>query len=326
MRPEVHEKHIDEILARRLQSDRQLSAALVQIIAEQAGIPLTFENVMVDRQVRHEGSAGTIDLLVRLLGATSETGRILIENKRDSSFTPSQPERYAASAVAMARAGRPALPVVCAPAQYLERSRYLAPFRARLSYEEIRDRLDGEDRLVLENAIRRLAMPYEPDPVPQVRDFFEGYTLLAREMAPELVIKRNPNVTGDRPRDSRTIYFDCSKTLPKLSFLPTLRFSHQCWDTRAPSPSVKIMFSGWAVHAAILRQHAKAVLGNTNFYLRPAGGSLGVVRDTPRMDNLRPISEQVQAVASGIRAAASLRAWMFAHETTLREWAAAVQG
>jgi hypothetical protein len=42
------------------------------------------------------------------------------------------------------------------------------------------------------------------------------------------------------------------------------------------------------------------------------------------MDNKRPVNTQLEAVASGIRAASKLRAWMFANEPTLREWAAAV--
>jgi hypothetical protein len=67
-----------------------------------------------------------------------------------------------------------------------------------------------------------------------------------------------------------------------------------------------------------------SALGNTGLYLRRAGDSLGLVHDTPRMDNKRPVGAQMNAVEAGIRAAARLRAWMCANESILCEWANAV--
>lgn len=324
-RPNVLERDVDAMLAARLKSDPTFGRSLVHAINTKLGAPLIYEKLGVDRQVRHEGANGTIDVLIRLfVTASGETGRILIENKLDSSFTPNQPERYASSAVAMSRAGRPAVPIICAPTEYIKRSKYLGPFEAAIAYEEIASWLDGEDQALIEAAILRFSMPYEPDPVPEVRDFHEGYERLVRELAPELVVKPNPNTSGERPEDSHTIYFITRKTLPKFDFLPTFRFSHQCRDSSAPSASVKVMFNGWAAHETLLRHVSAASLGNTGLYLRKAGRSLGLVKDTPRMDNKRPVSAQMEAVVMGIRAAAMLRAWMCANEATLREWASAV--
>jgi hypothetical protein len=269
--------------------------------------------------------SGTIDLMVRLLDRKSgETGRFLIENKLDSSFTPNQPERYASSAIAMCRQGRVSVPVICAPQHYLDKSKYLDSFHARVAYEDIATWLDGEDRALINSAILRFSMPYEPDPVPAVRDFHEGYENLVRERAPELIVKKNPNTGGERPAHSRTIYFDVKKSLPQWNFLPTLRFSHQCWDSSAPNPSVKIMFDGWAPHEAMLRKRSAPDLRNSGFYLRKAGRSLGLVCDTPRLDNVRPVSMQMDAVVKGIRAASALRVWVYSHEIVLRDWAGAV--
>jgi len=327
-RPQVLERDVDEVLARRIASDSTFAGRLIDEVERQSKHSLPYKAVQVQRQARHEGAPGSIDLLVRLFGpCLTETGRILIENKLDSSFTPTQPERYASSSVAMSRAGCPAIPLICAPAEYIGKSRYLDPFRARISYESLIAWLEGADLRLIQEAIMRFAMPYEADPVPEVADFHEGYKRLVQQLAPELVVKPNPNPTGARPKDSRTIYFVAAKCLPRWDFLPTLRFSHQCWDLSARRPSVKIMFAGWGIHQEVLRRESAAILENTGFYLRKAGrklGSLGLVHDTPRMDHMRPVADQVDSVAAGIRAAAALRAWMFANEPTLREWARAV--
>ena len=324
-RPAIFERDIDKLLERNLVYDPDFAVRLVEEVSKQSKIPLCYQNLTVKRQARHEGATGSIDVLVQLFTETSaETGRILIENKLDSSFTPTQPERYATSAITMSRAGRPAVPIICAPAEYIRKSKYLGPFRAKIAYEDVTRWLHGDDLALIRQAILRFSMPYEPDPVPAVADFHEGYGRLAQQLAPELVVKRNPNATGARPEGSTTIYFVTKKCLPRWDFLPTLRFSHQCLDSNAPSPSVKVMFDRWAIHETLLRQLSGTALGNTPLYLRRAGGSLGLVHDTPGMDQMRPVGDQIDAVSAGIRAAAALRAWMFANESTLREWAAAV--
>ena len=323
-RPQIYEQDIDLILARRLISDRHFANAVTARIFGPATVP-AFESVHVDRQVPHAGASGTIDLVVRLFDSDKkEVACILIENKLDSSFTPTQPERYASSVVAMCDARRPVISVICAPEQYVSRSKYIGPFATSLTYEVISRLLDGEDCSLVENAILRFSMPYEPDPVPEVQDFHDGYNAFVSEIAPELIVKRNPNTRGERPEASRTIYFDVKRTLPNWKFLPTLRFSHQCWDSSAPSASVKIMFDGWASHESLLRKLSQSKLGKTPLYLRRASRSLGLVHDTPRMDNKRPVKDQLDAVLAGIRAAAALRAWMHANQTELASWARAI--
>lgn len=324
-RPEIYEKDVDELLERRLTGDSKFVEQFVSRISEQLPNPVSFKRIGVDRQVAHEGASGTIDLLIRLFDEKKENARLLVENKLDSSFTPTQPQRYGSTSLAMSKRGRPAYAVICAPRDYLLASKYLDPFHARIAYEEFADWIDGEDRELADLAILRFSMPYEPEAVPEVAEFHAGYEALAKTIAPELSVKKNPNPKGERPEASRTIYFKVRECLPSYDFLPTLRFSHQCWDSSALSPSVKIMFDGWAVHEQKLKAVASDALGNTNFYLRKAGRSLGLVADTPRMDNKRAVSQQYESVSKGVRAAAALRAWMFANESILREWASTVK-
>lgn len=324
LRPKVLECDIDLILLARLPADSNFVGRMVGLVESQTGRQLLFQQATVEPQARHAGASGTIDILVRLWSGGTETARLLVENKLDSTFTPNQPERYAASAAAMSRAGHPALSVLCAPHEYLAKSKHAHVFDACVSYEQVADAVDGDHRTTVQLAIKRFEMPYEPDPVPQVAAFFDGYAEMVGEYAPELVISRNPNSGNSRPRGSQTIYFDVKKTLPRYGFLPTLRFSHQCVDSAAPSPSVKIMFDKWAGHEALLQRETRDDLANTPFHFRKARGSLGLVHDTPYLHNHLPVGVQPQAVLAGIRAAARLRAWMFENEVTLRRWASIV--
>lgn len=321
MRPKVLEKDIDKILIGRFSSDKKFCEKFLTLIPQFAGKNI-FDSLTVKGQAPHCGATGTIDIFLNIFNAQKQNIFVLLlENKLDSSFTPNQPERYAASATALSKGSRPALAVLCAPQNYIERSKHTKPFNVLISYECISDLLDGDDRVLILDAIRRFEMPYEPDPVPQVMEFFRGYEQLAATHFPELVIKKNPNTKGERPEASRTIYFVTARTLPRYDFLPTLRFSHQCWDSNAPSPSVKVMFADWGNCETALRKFAADDLANTPFYLRKAGRSLGLVHDTPRLNNMKPVGVQDNAVLEGLRAASKIRAWMFANETVLKKWA-----
>lgn len=321
-RLDVLEKDVDIVLARALRDDKQFRKQFITFISDQCGVSFVCHGAGVDRQFPHEGSRGAIDILLRLFSdRKEETGRLLIENKVNSGFTPDQPERYAASAGAMSRLTRPAVSVICAPEEYLRRSRYLGPFQARVAYEKLAEWLGSVDREVIDLAVLRFAMPPEPDPVPEVADFHEGYKRLVAELAPELVVKPSPNTGGARPNGSYTMYFDAKKPLPTWDFLPTLSISHQCVDSGAPNASVKVIFRGWAKFLPDLQAVSRPHLSGTRMYLRVAGNSMGLVHDTPRLNNKLPVKAQREAVVIGIRAAASLRAWMFGNEAVLRQWA-----
>jgi hypothetical protein len=300
-------------------------------VCRQIDRELPYDGRNVERQASHAGVTGRIDVLLRLTAGIRECARILVENKLNSGFSkahrceiPDQPARYAASATAMSRLGRPAFAVIVAPRAYIERSRHIAPFHARIAYEDLAPLVDAADREVIDAAIRRFVMPEPGIMSPAATEFHQGYKEVAAQVAPELVVKDNPNVGDGRPEGSRTIYFDVEQTLRTWDFLPTATFSHQCWDKDSPSPSVKVMFRGWRRHVDTVRRAAKDDLANTRLYIRPAKGSLALVLDTPRMENTIPVRRQMDSVVTGIVAAQRMRAWLLANEDALRRWASAV--
>jgi hypothetical protein len=118
---------------------------------------------------------------------------------------------------------------------------------------------------------------------------------------------------------SRTIYFDVPRTLRLHTDVPRPRMSLQCWDSGAASASVKIMLGNGAALAD--RLSVPQSLRDIGGYLRPAGRSLGIVVDTPRLDTQRPFDEQADDVTEALEAAVRLQGWWNENDDTLRQWA-----
>jgi hypothetical protein len=96
---------------------------------------------------------------------------------------------------------------------------------------------------------------------------------LVLERYPALAMKHDPNADGVRPGHSRTVYFDVPKALRIHPDVPRPKMSLQCWDSSAPSASVKIMLPGLARLAE--RLSSPRDLSDIGGYLRRAAGSLG---------------------------------------------------
>jgi len=92
--------------------------------------------------------------------------------------------------------------------------------------------------------------------------------------------------------------------------------SLQAWDSGASSPSVKIMLGGMAAQTdrVAVPDGLRAIGG----YIRPAGGSLGLVIDTPRLDTDQPFTDQRTKVDTALRKAKDLKTWWDAHGGALR--------
>ena len=84
------------------------------------------------------------------------------------------------------------------------------------------------------------------------------------------------------------------------------------------------MIRGWAKHLASVRPLATVALAGTGFYIRPAGSSLGIVVDTPRLDTMRPVAEQLDGIGAALAATERLAKWWNGNGSGLAEWAAAV--
>lgn len=313
MKPAVTESALDGVIERLLLANLNAAAMLLNA----ATVEADFDRVTIARQVRHVDASGTADLVVRYWLRTACTAMLLVENKIDVGFTPDQPARYAISRDAQ-RSSAPAIAtLLLAPAVYLAGSRLAAGFDAAVPYERLLPIAVGPDRELIATAIERAESPYEPVPVPAVMDFFTGYAELARNAAPDLVLKRNPNSAGARPEASRTIYFDAQRSgFASYGFLlkegrpASLRVSHQCWDSGAPNPSVKAMLDGWARYLPMVSPVLAPSLRGSGIYLRPAGRSLALVLDTGRLDNMRVVAGQETVVLDALSKLQRLReAW-----------------
>lgn len=270
-------------------------------------------------QVRHQTSSGSIDIEIDFASGPL----LLIENKIDAAYSTTreghgQPQRYQASAAHHRRNGRDVRTIILAPKRYLSSSRLAEMFDAKIPYEAFVHLLTGLELQLMRSAIIQAETPYEPVANALAGDFFSAFRSLVQERFPDLVMKHDPNADGIRPDASRTIYFDVPRTLVAHPGLVRPRMSLQCWDSSARSASVKIMLPDLASLAA--RQVVPQSLSDVGGYLRPAGRSLGIVIDTPRLDTQRPFAAQADDVVEALQAALRLQAWWRTNAAVLRQW------
>lgn len=298
--PRIREARIDALFAGHLRRPNFGAAFL-------GAARLGGEVAQVDVQRPHPGGSGTVDLWLRLADRTV----LLVENKIDARWSVAgdedQPARYRASVENLKAMGLPALSVLLAPRHYLSGSRQAGAFDRQVAYEDCLPHLDGEDRALLAAAIAQAARPYEPEPDAPTGEFFSAFRAHVQRYWPGLVLKREPNASGARPTASRTFYFDVARTLRPQPHLPTPRMSLQSWDSAAASPSVKIMLGGLAARAD--RVDVPRGLAAIGGHIRPAGGSLGLVLDTPRLEPRAPFVAQVAAVDTCLGRAQILKDW-----------------
>lgn len=311
----VYEKDTDDIFLRTLRSSAEFARVFLEksLGIDQASV------VKVRGQTKHKRSAGSID--IEIYGKDGLV--VLVENKIDAGYSitktgEGQVDRYRESVSILRDSGANAFSVLVAPQIYLNTSKAASEFDGKIAYEELRPCLEGEDLDVLERAIEQAATPYEPIANLATMDFFEDLKGFAIERFPTLVIKANPNAGGVRPEASRTIYFDVSKTLVVHDHLPRPRMSLQCWDSGAPSASIKIMIGGWGPYARLLSQPES--LDDIGGYLRPAGRSLGIVIDSPRLNTQARFIDQIDLVSDGLEAGLRLQGWWKENRKVLEEW------
>jgi hypothetical protein len=314
-RTRVYERDTDALFLRLLRDRPDVGGSLAEMTTASRPVG-TFE---VKGQVRHTAGTGSVDIVVRY----RDGPLLLIENKIDAAYSITreghgQPQRYQKSVAAFRAAGVDAHSVLLAPASYLASSRLADLFDARIAYESLRNLTEGEDRTLLEAAILQAQAPYEPLANTGAGEFFVAIRQLIARRYPDLVMKHDPNDGGIRPDASRTVYFDVPRTLRLHQKVPRPRMSLQCWDSAARSASVKIMLPDGAVLAA--RLAVPQSLTDAGGYLRPAGRSLGITIDTPRLDTQRPFFEQADDIGEAMEAALRLQSWWNENSELLRQW------
>lgn len=317
----IYERDTDALFLRSFRTNPNFYQLFVKKIAgkSSAGEP------RVAGQTKHRQDSGSIDIEIQFPNGLL----LLIENKIDAGYSITrsgvgQAERYRRSVEALHAQGIDARSVLLAPSVYLTASRTASAFDSRVCYENLRPALTGEDLVLLDRALDQASTPYEPTANIRTMDFFSNYKNFVTDQYPTLVIKYSPNAGEVRPEGSRTIYFDVRRTLIRHAEVPRPRMSHQCWDSSAASASMKIMIGGWGKYATHL--DAPQSLDDVGGYLRPAGGSLGIVIDTPRLDTQKRFDEQLSEVVEGLEASARLQAWWADNGVTIRSWSQLING
>lgn len=312
----IYERDTDALFLRSLRANPSLVGAIARLATGNSYA----EIAEVKGQVRHSVSTGSIDIVVRFPGGPI----LLIENKIDAAYSITrdghgQPQRYQRAVAAYRDAGTDAFSILLAPKTYLQCSRLADLFDAQICYEELRPFLSGNDLALLDAAILQAEAPYEPVANAHSGEFFAAVRELIERRFLSLIMKHNPNDGGVRPDDSRTIYFDVPRTLHLHRGVPRPRMSLQCWDSAARSASVKIMLADRARLSGALKLPTS--LTDIGGYLRPAGRSLGIAIDTPRLETQTPFKEQADDIVEALEAALRLQRWWNENGDLLREWA-----
>lgn len=319
----IYERQTDALFARALKNDPDFARTFLAVVGEGT----TNSIIALSTQTQHRSSehGGSIDLEI----TRADGSILLIENKIDAGYSvtragDAQPERYRASVATLIASGVRAASVLLAPEIYLRGSRHTKAFDHQVSYESLRPALTGAELALIDAAIAQAETPYDPEPNRSSATFFAEYEEFARQHFPEVVVKHNPNGNGVRPTGSRTIYFVSKAMLRDYAGIPRPRVSVQTRDMNAPSASAKLMLGGWGTLAA--RAPAPDSLQALGAYLRPAGRSLGLVIDTPRLDTQAPFAPQIDAVREGLRAIDDLREWWNSFGGEMANWHALASG
>ena len=311
----IYEHQTDALFARAFTSNPDFVSAFLLAVGGQAETRI--ETLATQTPHRATGHRGNIDLEVGL----SDGKLLLIENKIDAPYSVTnagdpQPARYQASVSALTGKGQRAAAVLLAPEVYLRSNKHTTAFDYQVSYEALRRAFWADDFALLDAAIDQASNHYSADPDTSTGVFFAEFEEFSRAHFTELVMKRNPNGNAVRPIGSRTIYFNAARTLRDWSQFPRPRMSLQCRDGSERSASVKIMLGGLGRRAG--RTKVPDSLHAIGGYIRPAGGSLGLVIDTPKLDTQMPFGAQLPAVEEGLGAARRLANWWNRHADTLK--------
>ncbi len=312
----IYEREVDELVLRNLRRNPHFLSVFLRELGL-TEVPLHL--VPVYPQTKHKADSGSIDFEIHLESSLV----LLVENKIDAGYSTTrsglgQTTRYKRSCSTIKEGGIDARAVLLAPRVYRQSTKALGDFDAYVDYETLRPSLNGEDLALMEAAILQASKPYEPEPNIFSAEFFEGYQKFVLSQFSQLVLKDNPNASGVRPTGSHTIYFDVERTLVGYPQLPAVRMSVQCWDSTASSASVKIMIGDWGAYCSQLT--VPLSLDEIGAYLRPAGKSLGIVIDTPRMDTQMSINDQLSEVVEGLEAALKLQYWWAENSDIISEW------
>lgn len=312
----VYERDLDTLFIESLRNNDDFLASFMKSATGDFKLPY---KLIVSGQTKHRGSSGSIDIELNFY----ESKRLLlIENKIDARYSITlsglgQVDRYKKTTNILRKAGVDARSVLLAPKSYRIGTKFADQFDSYVDYESLRDTLFGKELELLESAINQTSLPYEPVLNVSTTNFFEKYRVFVSTEYPHLKLKSNPNAGGVRPSGSNTIYFDVQKTLVLHNNFPKPRMSLQFLDSNHSTASVKIMIGKWGKFSNELKLNS--AFDDIGAYLRPAGQSLGLVIDTPRLNTQEDFHHQLEDIVEGLEAASRLQTWWNTNGRKLKE-------
>lgn len=257
-------------------------------------------------------SNGESDLEIAWQLPDGSSAHLLIENKIDANLQANQAARYRERAQTYLRRGACswARTVIVAPLRYFGEGESTRGFDARVTYEQISDRLREAGQLgargayklyLLSEAIQKSARGYQPVADAPVTDFWRSYWRLASQVAPELEMKE----PIAKPARAGFISFR-PPALPR-----GVEICH-----KLPHGNVDLQFGGWGSR---VREFGRSV----EFALDPdmtvvaANKSASVRLRVPVVSTLQDFAAQQGAVERGLGAARRLLEWFRRHEDLL---------
>jgi hypothetical protein len=195
--PGLCERDIDLLLVEEFLA----SPAFLAWFAERSGLKAMPGLKLLHVERSRSDPTGESDVEVTYQEASGRRVRLLIENKVSAGPQPRQAERYrerAASYLARGECDQCAT-VLAAPGRYVSATRPTAGFDALVTYESIQDWFASAANLgprgaykvrLLQDAIDRGVLGYQPVPDQATGEFWQAYWALAVEHAPELEMRK----------------------------------------------------------------------------------------------------------------------------------------
>jgi hypothetical protein len=187
--PRLYERDIDVLL----QEELIFNEAVRDVFSSALGLnaPLRVSECLLSVV----DGTGETDLLARFL-VEGVSGVLLIENKIDAAFQPTQPERYKARASEMANSGQNAYCILVAPTKYTDGNTAAAHFDACVSYEDVAGAIASQNTerarhrsALLLRAVQQAKSSYIVIPAPKVTSMWQQIYEIARTEFPMLGMK-----------------------------------------------------------------------------------------------------------------------------------------
>ena len=187
--PRLYERDIDVLL----QEELIFNEAVCDVFSSALGFEARLQ--VSECSLSVVDGTGETDLLARFL-VDGKSGVLLIENKIDAAFQPTQPERYRARANEIATSGQAAYCILIAPTRYMDGNAAAAHFDACISYEDVAQAIGSQDTerakhraALLLRAVQQAQSSYIIIPAPEVTTMWQRIYKIAAMEFPLLGMK-----------------------------------------------------------------------------------------------------------------------------------------